>query len=60
VREETGFDVHISKTLAMKNGTVQYFEVEIVGGQVKLEDPDELIYEVAWKKAAEIKSLKLT
>ncbi|GGH76400.1 ADP-ribose pyrophosphatase YjhB (NUDIX family) [Pullulanibacillus pueri] len=62
--EETGYHVEIVRSLHLKERvtfghdvTVQYFEVHIVGGTRCIHDPDELIYDIAWKSADEIKKL---
>ncbi|KUH43838.1 hypothetical protein M2E15_6071 [Bacillus mycoides] len=43
-----GVDVH-----------VEYFEVELVGGEKKIQDPDELIQDICWKPISEINKLKM-
>ena len=67
ILEETGYEVEIKTRLFIKEGIsygvqveVHYFEVEIIGGNAKIQDPDELIYDIAWKSAEEIKELELT
>lgn len=65
--EETGYDVQIVKALFVKeiveqgiDVKVQYFEVEIIGGMLEIQDPDHLIHEVSWKSADEIERLALS
>ncbi|SFD51275.1 NUDIX hydrolase [Bacillus sp. UNCCL81] len=65
--EETGYEVEIIKQLFIKEGIsygfqveVHYFEVRIIGGNVKIQDPDQLIYDIAWKSANEIIELELS
>ncbi|MEH7454415.1 NUDIX hydrolase [Gottfriedia acidiceleris] len=67
VLEETGFEVEVIKQLFIKEGIsygfqveVHYFEVRIIGGDAKIQDPDQLIYEIAWKSADEILELELS
>ncbi|WP_265182274.1 hypothetical protein [Geomicrobium sp. JCM 19055] len=37
-----------------------YFLVNVVGGKRNLQDPDNLIYDIAWKDVEELKTLELT
>ncbi|WP_282173410.1 NUDIX hydrolase [Cytobacillus firmus] len=63
VREETGFKVKVIRTIFNKvscGGEVRYFEVEIIGGKATIQDPDHLIYDIAWKGIEEIKTLELS
>lgn len=67
VREETGYDVQIVKPLFIKESVergidvkVHYFEVKIIGGTTKIQDPDNLIYEIDWKAAHEVEQLALS
>ncbi|PGL71418.1 NUDIX hydrolase [Bacillus sp. AFS055030] len=67
VLEETGYEVEVIKQLLIKEGIsygfqveVHYFEVEIIGGDAKIQDPDQLIYEIAWKSVDEIFELELS
>jgi len=62
VFEETGYEVKITRALFMKTGksfgievNVQYYEVIVIGGEPQIQDPDGLIYEIAWKKVSEMK-----
>lgn len=57
VFEETGYEVEIVRPLYIKTGKsfgvdikLQYFEVMITGGEQRIQDPDGLIHEIAWKK----------
>jgi ADP-ribose pyrophosphatase YjhB (NUDIX family) len=61
VLEETGYVAEIVRQLFVKTGvifgvkvSVQYFEIKIIGGEVKIQDPDGLIYNIAWKKVSEM------
>ncbi|WP_430789634.1 NUDIX hydrolase [Virgibacillus flavescens] len=65
--EETGYLTSIVKPLFIKEGTtfgipvtVHYFQIKVDGGSPIIQDPDELIYEIAWKSANEIKDLELS
>lgn len=67
IKEETGYDVRVIKPLFKKIGTtngidveVLYFEVEVIGGEANIQDPDGLIYEIAWKSIDEIKDIELS
>ena len=66
VYEETGYQVEVIRPLYEKTGRtfgvevrVKYFEVNIVGGEAVLHDPDQLICEIAWKTSEELKTLDL-
>lgn len=37
-----------------------YYLVKIVGGKRNLQDPDNLIYDIAWKTLDEVHTLELT
>jgi len=63
VYEETGFVVDIVREVLHKNNDVvevRYFETSITGGQMTIHDPDELIYEIAWKSKDDLLDLTLT
>lgn len=67
VREETGYDVQIVKPLFIKESVeqaidvkVHYFEVRIIGGTTKIQDPENLIYEIGWKSVHEVEQLPLS
>jgi len=67
ISEETGYEVEIVKSLFVKEGNsygfdiiVHYFEVMVVGGECKIQDPDGLIYDVSWKSVNELKELDLS
>lgn len=69
VLEETGYEIRIVRQLQVKNGSyasinvdfsVTYYEVEVTGGQPTIQDPDGLIYEIAWKSAEELEQLDLS
>lgn len=38
---------------------VHYYFVEKTGGNMNIQDPDELIYEIAWKGIREVETLSL-
>lgn len=59
VYEETGLLVDVKQKLFIKSGVVHYFTVEVVGGEVSIQDPDELIHDISWKTLEEIYSLDL-
>ncbi|WP_100011570.1 NUDIX hydrolase [Lentibacillus sediminis] len=69
IEEETGYIAEIREDLKVKQALsnehsisieVHYFMVQLTGGEMKIQDPDELIYEIAWKSAEEIRNLELT
>lgn len=63
VREETGYEIKIIRPLFKKEteyGEVQYFDIAIIGGSAEIKDPDNLIFDIAWKSIEEISSLELT
>ncbi|SDN44756.1 ADP-ribose pyrophosphatase YjhB, NUDIX family [Psychrobacillus sp. OK028] len=66
--EETGFIVKTMDKVHSKSGVisehgisyyVDYFLVEIISGEITLQDPDEFIHEIAWKSFEEIQTLDL-
>lgn len=67
VKEETGYDIQIMQNLFVKKEAIlgykieaHYFLVEVIGGTRSIQDPDNLIYEVAWKTADDLKKLQLS
>lgn len=69
IEEETGYSGEIIEEIKVKrmiyehlNVTVEahYYLVKVVGGRRNFQDPDNLIYEIAWKTLDEIKNLELT
>ncbi len=67
IKEEAGYDVHIIKSLFVKEEVigeyevhVHYFQVMVYDGSLKIQDPDNLIYEVSWKAYHEIEDLELS
>ena len=69
VEEETGYQAEIIQELTVKKGSyddlhieyeIHYFLVKIIGGQRLFNDPDNLIYDIAWKNREEIKKLSLS
>lgn len=69
IKEETGYLTKVIEKVQVKKRTyddvqveaeVHYFEVAIIGGEMQIQDPDQLIYDIAWKTADELKSLPLT
>lgn len=64
VYEETGYRCKINRKIKDKAGAfgpvefhVTYFEVEILGGEPTIHDPDGLIYEIAWKTYEQLHDL---
>ncbi|CAG9620412.1 NUDIX hydrolase [Sutcliffiella rhizosphaerae] len=67
LKEETGYEVKIIKPLFIKEGNTfgidvvaHYFEVEVIGGEPEIKNPDNLIYEISWKSIDEIKRLEMS
>jgi len=66
--EETGFIVKTLSQIHNKSGVisehgisynVDYYLVEIISGEITIQDPDEFIHEIAWKSFEEIQQLDL-
>lgn len=61
--EETGYKVTVIDKIHEKyiEGYVHvtYFLVDVNDGSPRFQDPDDLIYDIAWKSAKEIKGLDL-
>jgi ADP-ribose pyrophosphatase YjhB (NUDIX family) len=69
IEEETGYLGEIIEEIKVKRKTYEnhniiaeahYFLVKIVGGKRNFQDPDNLIYDIAWKNLDEIHTLELT
>lgn len=67
IGEETGYKVQISHKLHVKTGTtygidveVHYYRVQLLGGEMTIQDPDGLIYEIAWVSKDEVQRLELS
>ncbi|MGG1658444.1 NUDIX hydrolase [Brevibacillus sp. NRS-1366] len=67
VFEETGYQCRVVNKIKNKKGVVghleyevTYFVVEIIDGEPTIQDPDGLIYDVAWKSAEQIKDLNFS
>lgn len=69
IEEETGYITEIVEEIKVKKGVydeynisfeVHYFLVKTVGGRRNIQDPDNLIYDIAWKSLEELKTLDLT
>lgn len=66
-QEETGLDVRILRRYTTVEGAkaygpyrVHYFEGEVLGGELRVGDPDGLIHRVIWVPAGALSSLRLT
>ncbi|MGI2328488.1 NUDIX hydrolase [Planococcus sp. YIM B11945] len=64
--EETGYIAEISEKLQVKTGVYEeiqiayeahYFLVTIIGGNAQIQDPDNLVLDIAWKTEAELRNL---
>ncbi len=69
IKEETGYVAEVVDEIKVKKGIyekinisfeVYYFLVKIVGGDRKIQDPDNLIYDIAWKNLEQLKELSLS
>ena len=69
IKEETGYKTEIVEEIKVKKGSfeklnisvdVHYFLVTIVGGTRNIQDPDNLIYDIAWKSARELETLEFS
>ncbi|MCJ8007713.1 NUDIX hydrolase [Lederbergia wuyishanensis] len=69
IEEETGYIVEIIDEVMIKKGNyehlnisfeVHYFLVKVIGGKRIIQDPDNLIYDIAWKPLEEIQTLELS
>jgi ADP-ribose pyrophosphatase YjhB (NUDIX family) len=69
IEEETGYNVEIERLHHIKKEfleedqfgvEIHYFIVKKVGGQMFIADPDQLIYDVAWKTIDELRDLDLS
>ncbi len=69
IKEETGYLTEIVEEIKIKRvvyetvniiAEIHYYSVKIVGGGRSIQDPDGLIYDIAWKGIEELKTLKLT
>ncbi|UOY92206.1 NUDIX hydrolase [Ectobacillus sp. JY-23] len=65
VWEETGYKVEVMGHLRTKPGfykepyEVHYFDVKVLEGIACIQDPDGLIYAIAWKSVDELQALPL-
>jgi ADP-ribose pyrophosphatase YjhB (NUDIX family) len=67
VFEETGYTTKVVNKLLEKQGAhgsieykVTYFEIEIIEGSPKIQDPDGLIHEISWKSMEQLRHLELS
>ncbi|MFJ7736330.1 NUDIX domain-containing protein [Lysinibacillus sp. NPDC097287] len=69
LEEETGYLVEIVDEIMTKKRKysenymfieVHYFLVKLIGGKRKIQDPDNLIYDIAWKTIDEINTKDLS
>ncbi|NHM30959.1 NUDIX hydrolase [Neobacillus terrae] len=69
VEEETGYIVEVADEIKIKHGhyedmnitfEVHYFAVKAIGGERVFQDPDQLIYDIAWKTQEELRTLDLS
>ncbi len=66
VWEETGYKISVIDKICERdtvtydvNVHIKYFEVKLLGGERKFQDPDELILDICWKPLSEISNLKM-
>ncbi|MFD1174094.1 NUDIX hydrolase [Oceanobacillus picturae] len=69
VWEETGYRAETIEELMVKQGKIEeipiqvkvhYYAVKIIGGAPTIQDPDQLIHEIAWKSRKELETLDLS
>ena len=67
VEEETGYIGEVIEEIKVKRSVINTFEVEvnyylvkIVGGNMKIQDPDQLIYDIAWKSVEDLNLLEFS
>lgn len=69
IEEETGYAAEILSKIKVKTGTyedlniayeVHYFTVRVIGGEATIQDPDELIQDIAWHSADRLSGLALS
>ncbi|MCR8641268.1 NUDIX hydrolase [Paenibacillus sp. N1-5-1-14] len=60
VLEETGYQIAVKELIFCKNEIVYYYFAEVIGGSAIIQDPDELIYDIAWKSVEELRNLNLS
>lgn len=67
--EETGLKVEVVSKLQDKKGLnaqfgisyeLQYFQVRVMSGELTVQDPDELILDIAWKSVTELDHLAMS
>lgn len=67
--EETGLKVEVVSKLQDKKGLnaeygisyeLQYFQVRVISGELTVQDPDELILDIAWKSGVELDQLDMS
>ena len=67
--EETGLKVEVVSKLQDKKGLnaqfgisyeLQYFQVRVISGELTVQDPDELILDIAWKSVDELDELDMS
>ena len=68
MEEETGYIAEAAELLMVKKGLsegidmaieVHYFKVNILAGELNIQDPDQLIHDAAWIPFEELKTLDL-
>ncbi|MEH7472607.1 DNA mismatch repair protein MutT [Priestia megaterium] len=66
VWEETGYTVSVMDKVCERdtvtydvNVHIKYFEVKLLGGERKIQDPDELILDICWQPLSELVNLKM-
>ncbi|KOP81207.1 NUDIX hydrolase [Cytobacillus solani] len=66
VFEETGYRIKVIKKVHERDGItykvdvhVKYFEVQLIGGEKKIQDPDQLILDISWIPISKISEIKM-
>lgn len=67
MEEETGYIGEVIKEIKVKRTVIDtcevevyYYLVKIVGGNMKIQDSDQLIYDIAWKSVEELSDLEFS
>lgn len=66
VWEETGYRIKVINKVRERDGItykvdvhVKYFKVQLIGGEKKIQDPDQLILDISWIPISKISEIKM-
>lgn len=67
IHEETGYITEVIEEVKVKIDIIEdidievhYFKVRVIGGEKRIQDPDDLIYDIEWKNLSEMEELRLS